>query len=102
MFKSQHINHIYYVSIRLLDIYRKIGQARDTLHYFTDRQWTFTNNNTLALWDTLNSRDKELFNFDLDQLSWDEFSRAQLLGLRVYLAKDDIHTLPAARKKFYK
>lgn len=85
-----------------MNIYKKIDLAKDTMTYFFDKQWTFMNNNTLALWDTLNSLDKELFNFDINQLQWDQFCRAHLLGLRVYLLNEDIDTLPAARKKFHK
>lgn len=83
-------------------IYKKIDKVRDILAYFSDKEWTFTNKNILALWETLNSQDKELFNFDIHQLSWEYFSQAHCLGLRVYLVKDDIHTLPAARKKWEK
>lgn len=83
-------------------IYKKIDKVRDILAYFSNKEWTFTNNNILALWETLNSQDKELFNFDIHQLSWEYFSQAHCLGLRVYLVKDDIHTLPAARKKWEK
>lgn len=87
---------------RLLKIYKKIDQVRHILAYFALRQWTFINDNVLALWDTLDSQDKDLFNFDINQLSWEYFSQAHCLGLRVYLVKDDIHTLPVARKKWKK
>ncbi|XP_001946873.2 fatty acyl-CoA reductase wat [Acyrthosiphon pisum] len=86
----------------LMNIYNKIDKVSDILAYFTGKEWTFPNNRLLALWDTLDGRDKELFNFDIHQLSWDYFCQAYCLGLRVYLVKDDIHTLPAARKKWEK
>ncbi|XP_025415733.1 fatty acyl-CoA reductase wat-like [Sipha flava] len=86
----------------LLKIYKKIDKVRDILAYFSDKEWTFTNHRLMALWETLSSQDKELFNFDINQLSWEYFSQAHCLGLRVYLVKDDIHTLPAARKKWEK
>lgn len=88
--------------IRLQNIYRKIDKISDILYYFADKEWTFNNKNVLRLWDKLDGRDKELFNFDVHQLSWDYFCQAHCLGLRVYLTKDDIHTLPAARKKWQK
>ncbi|XP_050422306.1 fatty acyl-CoA reductase wat-like [Adelges cooleyi] len=84
----------------LLKIYKKIDKVRDILAYFSDKEWTFINDRTLKLWDTLDSQDKELFNFDIHQLSWEYFSQAHCLGLRVYLVKDDIHTLPSARKRW--
>lgn len=87
-------------SNRLLKIYKKIDKVIHILKYYSNKEWTFTNNRVLELWETLNSQDKELFNFDIYQLSWDYFSQAHCLGLRVYLVKDDIHTLPEARKKW--
>jgi len=94
---------LYFIfSNRLMNIYKKIDKVRNILEYFAKTEWTFTNDRVMALWDTLNSQDKELFNFDINQLSWDYFSQAHCLGLRVYLVKDDIHTLPAARKKWEK
>lgn len=74
----------------------------DILYYFADREWIFSNKNVIKLWDNLDSHDKELFNFDVHQISWDFFCQALCLGLRVYLIKDDICTLPAARKKWQK
>ncbi|XP_025206497.1 fatty acyl-CoA reductase wat-like [Melanaphis sacchari] len=86
----------------LMNIYKKIDKVSDILAYFANTEWTFINDRLVALWDTLDSRDKELFNFDIHQLSWDYFCQAHCLGLRVYLIKDDIHTLPAARKRWQK
>ncbi|VVC44679.1 Hypothetical protein CINCED_3A006734 [Cinara cedri] len=86
----------------LQKIYKKIDKVRDILAYFSDKEWTFINKRLLGMWDTLDKQDQELFNYDIHQLSWEYFSQAHCLGLRVYLVKDDIHTLPAARKKWEK
>lgn len=86
----------------MLKIYKKIDKVRDILAYFANKEWTFVNDRLMMLWQTLDSQDKELFNFDVNQISWEYFSQAHCLGLRVYLVKDDIHTLPAARKKWEK
>lgn len=93
------IRYIHWVLIRLMNMYKKLNQAKDTLNYFIEKQWTFMNNNTFTLWNSLNSHDKELFNFDINQLCWDQYGQANFLGLRVYLLNEDIDTLPAARKK---
>lgn len=85
-----------------MKIYRKIDKVRDILDYFVDKEWTFVNDRLIELWGTMDTRDKQLFNFDIHQLSWEQFSQAHCLGLRVYLVKDDIHTLPSARKKWKK
>lgn len=87
---------------RLLKIYKKIDKVSVILAYFANKQWTFTNDRVMKLWDSMDDQDKKLFNFDIKSLSWEYFAQAHCLGLRVYLVKDDIHTLPAARKKWEK
>lgn len=89
-----------YLINRLLKIYNKIDEAQDYLSHFANTEWTFVNDNLLALWDTIDDQDKKLFNFDVNQISWDYFLKAHCLGLRVYLVKDDIYSLPDARKKW--
>lgn len=37
-----------------------------------------------------------MFNFDMKQLNWDKFFYNYIRGLRVYLLKDDLSTLPQA------
>lgn len=91
-----------FVLNRLLKIYKKIDKVRDILAYFSNKEWTFVNDRIIKLWETQDSQDKELFNFDVNQISWEYFAQAHCLGLRVYLVKDDIHTLPEARKKWDK
>ncbi|XP_026686529.1 fatty acyl-CoA reductase 2-like [Diaphorina citri] len=85
---------------RLLKIYSKLTKAQYTLSYFSLRSWTWKNANVIDLWTRLSDKDQELFFFDVAQLDWDHYCKALLLGLRVYLVKDGIHTLPAARRKW--
>lgn len=91
-----------YVPNRLLDIYKKIDQVSDIIFYFVFQQWTFDNDNMMAVWNNLDPRDKKLFNFDINQICWEYFCQANYLGLRVYFLNDDIDTLPEARKKLKK
>lgn len=91
-----------FVSNRLINIYKKVNEIRSVLSYFTFRQWSFDNDNMVAVWDALDIRDKRLFNFDINQISWEYFCQASPLGLRVYFLNDDVETLPEARKKWKK
>lgn len=84
----------------LTKIYTKMDNVRDTLRYFASREFVFKNDNTQKLWSRLSDKDKELFFFDISQMSWDVYYRALCIGLRVYLVNDDINTLPLARKKW--
>lgn len=70
------------------------------MRYFFDREWIFKRDRVSKLWENLAPTDKELFFFDITQLSWERYTPMLLLGLRVYLLKDDICTLPTARRKW--
>ncbi|XP_046659931.1 fatty acyl-CoA reductase wat-like [Homalodisca vitripennis] len=84
----------------LTNIYRKLDKFADTMTYFANRIWTFKNDNTQMLWRSLSDKDKKLFFFDMAQMSWEYHAQALCLGLRVYLLKDDVDTLPKARRKW--
>lgn len=84
----------------LTNIYKKLDKFTDTMTYFANRIWTFKNDNTQALWRSLSEKDKKLYFFDMAQMSWEFHAQALCLGLRVYLLKDDIDTLPKARRKW--
>jgi fatty acyl-CoA reductase len=88
---------------RLLKIYKKINRFSDVLSYFSTREWKFTNNNVQELWEKLNEDDKKLFNFNIDKLDWDKYFYSYVRGLRIYLLKDDLSTVPQglARQKRY-
>ncbi|KAK7595546.1 hypothetical protein V9T40_013371 [Parthenolecanium corni] len=83
----------------LTKVYRKLDQLRDILRYFRVRKWLFKTDNVQSLWKNLSPEDKEIFYFDIKNVDWTEYFQCLVLGLRVFLMKDDIQTLPAARKK---
>lgn len=68
--------------------------------FFANKEWEFHDNNTKALWDGLSEADKKLFFFDIKEMSWDYYAKACAIGLRLYLVKDDLHTLKDARIKW--
>ncbi|KAL1453638.1 hypothetical protein WDU94_009964, partial [Cyamophila willieti] len=84
----------------LSKIYSKLSKALFSLEYFAFSTWTWRNDNVQSLWAQLGTQDRSLFFFDMGQMNWKEFCQAIMLGMRVYLVKDGIHTLPAARRKW--
>ncbi|VVC44680.1 Male sterility, NAD-binding,NAD(P)-binding domain,Fatty acyl-CoA reductase, C-terminal [Cinara cedri] len=84
----------------LSNIYRKMKKANSALAFFANNQWEFTDNNTASLWQNLSEADKKIFFFDIKNMSWDYYSKACAIGLRLYLVKDDLHTLKDARIKW--
>ncbi|XP_032674186.1 fatty acyl-CoA reductase wat-like [Odontomachus brunneus] len=87
---------------KLLKTYKKIHVFTDSISYFTTRQWQFRNDAVVKLWDRLNPTDRKIFDFNVAELSWDEFIKHMILGLRIYIAKDPEDTLKQARLRYKK
>lgn len=77
-------------------------KANTALSFFANKQWEFNNDNTQKLWENLSEADRNIFFFDIKSMSWDYYARACAIGLRLYLLKDDLHTLKDARIKWGK
>ncbi|KAG7201488.1 hypothetical protein KM043_004247 [Ampulex compressa] len=85
---------------RLLKIYKKIHKFMDVLNYFTTTEWKFTNDTLKGLLKNLSPKDREYFFCDMRDLVWDTYFETYLRGIRVYLIKDPLDTLPQARAKW--
>ncbi|XP_054280185.1 fatty acyl-CoA reductase wat-like isoform X2 [Macrosteles quadrilineatus] len=83
----------------LVNIYKKINKFSDVIAYFGTRSWDFKNKNVQALWRSLDHRDQELFFFDMSQLDWDQYFYSYTRGVRKYLLKDDLSTVPQAKRR---
>lgn len=77
-------------------------KANAALSFFANKQWEFNNDNTQKLWENLSGADQNIFFFDIKSMSWDYYAQACAIGLRLYLLKDDLHTLKDARIKWGK
>lgn len=71
----------------------------DVISYFSLKSWKFNDNNTRSLIQKLSKLDQTLFSFDLNKLSWDEYFKKHVLGIRMYIIKDPLETLPEGRKR---
>ncbi|XP_034951190.1 fatty acyl-CoA reductase wat-like [Chelonus insularis] len=85
---------------RLLKVYKKIHRFMDVLNYFSTQEWKFGNDRMNSLVDKRDPRDKTLFFCDIKSLVWDLYFKTYLRGIRVYLIKDPLETLPEARIKW--
>lgn len=108
----------------MVKIYQKIHKFCDVISYFNTRRWYFTNTNVMVssalitcylpksksnisnkfqtLWKKLDTKDKQMFYFDMKDLDWDNFTRESMFGMRQYLMKDDPSTIPDAIKRMKK
>lgn len=60
----------------------------------------FTNTNVQRLWKKIGTRDHDIFDFNIRNVDWEEYSHHYIKGMRFYLFKDNQSTLEAARKKW--
>lgn len=72
----------------------------EVLDYFTTKKWTFTNDHVRNLVEKLDSKDRSLFNMDMKDIVWDTYFQYYIRGIRLYLIKDPMDTLPQARIKW--
>lgn len=84
----------------MLKIYKKIHRFMDVLDDFTTKEWQFTNHQVHGLINKLDKRDKKLFFMDIRDVDWDSYFQNYVKGIRVYLIKDPLDTLPQARVKW--
>ncbi|XP_061381465.1 fatty acyl-CoA reductase wat-like isoform X2 [Danaus plexippus] len=85
---------------KMLKFYSKVIKLAHILFYFSTQEWCFSDHGVRSMWSSLSDRDRAVFNFNMADMSWDYMAETFLLGLRVYLVKDDLSTLPEARKRW--
>ncbi|KAL9692762.1 hypothetical protein quinque_015798 [Culex quinquefasciatus] len=81
---------------RLMRTYKKIHRFMAVIEYFSMRQWDFKMENMNALWRRLSNADQKLFFFDMRQINWDFFLEQYFCGIRQYLLRDPLETVPEA------
>jgi len=72
----------------------------DVLNYFATQEWKFTNDRLHALMEKLTFKDRKKFYFDIRDVDWNVYFETYIRGIRVYLIKDPLDTLPQARVKW--
>ena len=70
------------------------------LNYFTTKEWKFSNEKVHELIEKLDNQDRQLFPLDMRDVVWDTYFQSYMRGIRIYLIKDPIETLPQARVKW--
>jgi len=92
-----------FFSLRMLKIYHRFKMAAKTGEFFALHQWNFTSDNLQYLQQAMdNSADQELFNVDISMLNWDAYIKNYISGIRKYVLKDPVETIPSARKKLHR
>jgi len=80
-------------------MYDKAHRSLSALDYYVTNQWTFHTNNLLKLIDVMSPGDQQIFDCDVRSLDWPEYLKVYALGVRLFVLKEDLDTLPAAKRK---
>ncbi|XP_073831788.1 fatty acyl-CoA reductase wat-like [Musca autumnalis] len=75
----------------------KISRLTNITRVFLKYDFTFDTANTRHLWKSMSSEDKKLFNFDMISLQWNVYLQNNAKGLRLFVAKEESSTIPAAK-----
>ncbi|KAJ8706204.1 hypothetical protein PYW08_010830 [Mythimna loreyi] len=87
---------------RLKKTYATITKMATTTAFYTNNNWIFNDNNTVALYNNLSETDKVIFNFDITNVEWTEQICLWCAGLRKYIVKDGMkNTAWGMKKQFY-
>jgi hypothetical protein len=65
-------------------------------------QSAIVSRNPAQLMDKMSVQEKITFNFDVRKIDWETYMTTFAVGVREYLFKDDLSSLPAARKNLNK
>lgn len=78
-------------------IYQKVHHSLNVISYFSCREWEYKSKNVKEICENMTKEDQETFFCDLKKLRWDEYFKNYVTGIRIYLLKDPIETLDAAK-----
>lgn len=82
---------------RMVKIYGKLHKKMKVLEYFVLNEWEWNHSNTDALGGALSPEDQETFYFDASIIHWPTYTENYCLGTKMYVLKEDLTSLPAAR-----
>ncbi|CAB3382988.1 Hypothetical predicted protein [Cloeon dipterum] len=82
----------------MIRLQKRISFGLHLLHFFTTREWIFENDNFAALNTEMCPSDRETFFQDPRNVDQDKYLKSIIVGARQYCMKEDLSTLPAARR----
>lgn len=82
----------------MVRIQRRISDGLQVLQYFTTREWKFHNTRMLRMHEELTPEEKRIFRCIVYNIDIDEYFKNIILGSRQYCMKEDLSTLPKARR----
>ncbi|XP_046683185.1 putative fatty acyl-CoA reductase CG5065 [Homalodisca vitripennis] len=84
------------IMMRICDKFKKTAKTGE---FFALHEWDFKCDNQKSLSFDMTEKDKKLFTSDVTLLRWDEYVKQYMIGIRKYVLKDSMDSLPAAKQK---
>ncbi|KAF4514180.1 UNVERIFIED_CONTAM: hypothetical protein B566_EDAN019345 [Ephemera danica] len=82
----------------MVNIQKRLQGGIELLQYYTTKEWVFRAEKILQISAQLPIEEQEKFNTDASRVDYDAYMREAMLGTRKYILKDDLSTLPKARR----
>lgn len=87
----------------MLKICSKFATAAKAGEFFALNEWNFRNSTMNSLIEAVeNAEDGANYNIDVSKgngFDWDSYVKTYMLGIRQYVLKDDLESLPSAKTK---
>jgi len=83
---------------RFINMYKRLDSSMQTYEFFINHEWNWDNKVLLQILASIPSHERDIFNFDMKKIDWDQYYRSFTLGVKMYLLKDDMSELPKARQ----
>ncbi|XP_039305313.1 fatty acyl-CoA reductase wat-like [Solenopsis invicta] len=81
-------------------LYLKIHKAIKAIKPFCTNEWSYSTDNVQAMWDHLNKKDQQLFNFNMIEFDWTKYLIDHYMGIRLFLLDENDNTLEISRIKY--
>lgn len=78
-------------------MYEKAKRATACLDFFTTHHWQFISHNPIRLLDSMTDQDRQIFYFDVRNISWKDYFVTYVLGARRFILKDDLSSMSLAK-----
>lgn len=76
----------------------KVFKYLEVVKVFAIKDWNWKANNIPQLWKRLHPDDQKMFKFSLSKFNWNEYSKNYMIGVKVYLFKENLNTLEASKR----
>lgn len=77
-------------------------QLQEVLIFFTTNEFKWETRNVKEMWDSMDEADREIFDFDIEQLDLDPYYRLWWFGIKKYILKEDVPELDAMTEELLK